>query len=52
VTDKEIVHDVAMDNSPEASRLMLLSHLPDVATGTKVRFLGWYVGSRFTDREL
>jgi hypothetical protein len=37
-----------MDNSPEASRLVLLSQLPAAAAGMKVRFLGWYVGSLFT----
>jgi hypothetical protein len=32
-----------MNNSPEASQLVLLSRLPDAASGTKVRFLGWFV---------
>ncbi|KAM0700794.1 hypothetical protein Q7P35_012515 [Cladosporium inversicolor] len=29
-----------MDNSPDASRLVLLSQLPDAPAGIKVRFLG------------
>jgi hypothetical protein len=28
-----------------ASQLVLLSHLDGVVSGTKVRFLGWYVGT-------
>jgi hypothetical protein len=38
-----------MDNSPAASRLVLLSQLPDAPAGIKVRFLGWYVGSHRSD---
>ena len=39
-----------MDNSPQPSRLVLLSQLPDAPAGLKVRFLGWYVGSRLSKR--
>jgi hypothetical protein len=38
-----------MDNSPEASRLVLLSQLPDAPAGVKVRFLGWHVVSYSSD---
>lgn len=41
-----------MDNSPEASRLVLLSQLPDAPAGVKVRFLGWCVGSHRSNRAL
>jgi hypothetical protein len=32
-----------MNNTPEASQLMLLSQLSSAAPGTKVRILGWFV---------
>lgn len=38
-----------MDSSPEASRLVLLSQLPDAPAGIKVRFLGWYDGFHRSD---
>lgn len=34
---------IVMNNSPEASQLMLLSQLSSAPPGTKVRFLGWFV---------
>jgi hypothetical protein len=34
---------VTMNNTPEASQLMLLFQLPTASPGTKVRFLGWFV---------
>jgi hypothetical protein len=39
-----------MDSSPEASRLVLLSQLPQAGAGTKVRFLGWYVQCQYNSR--
>jgi hypothetical protein len=41
-----------MDSTPEASRLVLLSQLPDAPAGVKVRFLGWFVGSHLSNRRL
>jgi hypothetical protein len=34
---------IPMNNTPEASQLMLLSQLSSAYPGTKVRFLGWFV---------